>query len=142
MVVPGSFTTNVAGISYRQDAASRCQVGDPVQLIREPENPHDENAIQVLSIDGEPLGYIPRSQSAELAADMDSLSRVSATIKKVTGGYDDKPTIGLVLEIEVSDAPYGQRYYPPPDDDEIPHVVKVVGGVFLVFCLFVALFTC
>ena len=46
-------------------------VGDPVGLFREPDNPKDSNAIQVLDMAEQPFGYIAREKAAILAPWMD-----------------------------------------------------------------------
>lgn len=33
--------------------------GDPVELVPEPKNPYDENAVAVFSVEGVQLGYLP-----------------------------------------------------------------------------------
>ena len=42
------------------------RVGDALELAREPENPHDANAVRVLWR-GRVLGYVPRRENAALA---------------------------------------------------------------------------
>jgi len=55
---------------YRYAAASEVwtllRVGDPLELSREPDNPHDPNAIRV-EWRGRKLGYVPRRENAALA---------------------------------------------------------------------------
>ena len=71
-----SFTVDVTGVGYpnrdgtsRQDAIGRCREGDDIQLAREPDNPHDPNAIAVLRQNGEQLGYVPAdSKNLDLEA--------------------------------------------------------------------------
>lgn len=46
------------------------KVGDPLTLVREPDNPHDANAIRV-EWQGHKLGYVPRRDNAHLARQMD-----------------------------------------------------------------------
>ncbi len=41
--------------------------GTPLVLLPEPENPHDKNAVKVMSPEGLFLGYIPRQYSEEVA---------------------------------------------------------------------------
>ena len=63
--------TVIVGNSYRPlDAQQRffnLETGENLVLVREPENPHDANAIAVYSDDGFHLGYIPRTMNRELA---------------------------------------------------------------------------
>lgn len=46
------------------------RVGDPLALIREPDNRHDRNAVRV-DWRGEKLGYLPRAENRAVAAAMD-----------------------------------------------------------------------
>lgn len=62
----GSIAIRVAGVSFRQADVKRCEQGDEVTLVPEPENEHDSNAIKVI-VAGEGgdrfIGYIPREQT-------------------------------------------------------------------------------
>ncbi len=55
---------------YRYAAASEVwpllRVGDPLELSREPDNPHDPNAVRV-EWRGRKLGYVPQRDNAALA---------------------------------------------------------------------------
>lgn len=60
------FQTKVAGVSFnnedgssRQELLRKMKNDDPVILEREPDNPHDPNAIRVVAQNGY-IGYIPR----------------------------------------------------------------------------------
>lgn len=112
-----SILTNVAGVSYRQDAVSRCHEGQPVQLIRDPSNNHDPNAIEVRA--NEQIGFIPSDEAEVLALYMDLYGdeSIEAKIDKLTGGTDDKPTIGVILDIQVSETLYNMI-------DENPDYIK------------------
>jgi hypothetical protein len=54
-------------------------VGDTLQLIREPGNPHDPHAVRV-EWNGRKLGYIPASQSPATARMLDHGKRLEARI--------------------------------------------------------------
>jgi hypothetical protein len=61
-LVPGAVVFNVAGTSYRQDALQgpAFAPGEPVQLVPEPENPHDRNAVAVWDTNRRKhIGYVP-----------------------------------------------------------------------------------
>ncbi len=67
------LTLGVVGIDFPNSDRSRsnrrmelllCAPGDPVELRREPKNPHDANAVAVFSSRGIQMGYL----SAERAA--------------------------------------------------------------------------
>ena len=65
-----TFTTHVAGVSYRREQVSKCYEGQPVTLIREPSNPHDKNAIRVYAGGGQ-LGFISRDEAKTMAPFID-----------------------------------------------------------------------
>lgn len=96
-----SILTKVAGVSYRQDAVSRCRAGETIQLVRNPSNTHDPNAIEVHA--GEQIGFIPRDEFKNLVLYLDSYGNdsVKAIIDKLIGGTDDKPTVGVIIDIRV-----------------------------------------
>lgn len=56
--------------------------GDVLTLRREPDNPHDANAVRV-EWQGHMLGYVPRAQNATLAWAMDRGDPVSGRISRV-----------------------------------------------------------
>lgn len=95
---PG-FYTKIAGISYHQPAAKRCSVGETVELIREPDNPYDRNAVRVCRINGSQLGHLNARLAADLAYRIDRGEVYTATISDITGGMREKPTIGINLHI-------------------------------------------
>jgi len=82
-----SFDVMVAGCSYRPTVNNvHAKAGIPIVLAREPSNGHDSNAVMVLTNAGHHLGYIPRSEAAEVAPLLDKQYRYSATVKKVLSG--------------------------------------------------------
>jgi hypothetical protein len=54
--------------------------GDRLQLLREPMNPYDENAIEVLGSNGQRLGYLPRGFARRLAPLMDAGEELEAMV--------------------------------------------------------------
>ena len=59
------------------------QVGDALDLIREPDNRHDRNAIRV-EWRGHKLGYVPRAENRAVAAAMDQGDKLIARIAHLT----------------------------------------------------------
>ena len=58
------------------------KTGDALELSREPDNPHDANAIRV-AWRGRVLGYVPRSQNAALAGGLDRGAALRARISRL-----------------------------------------------------------
>lgn len=71
----------LAGSQYYAVGAQweQLQVGDPLELIREPDNRHDAHAIRV-EWRGHKLGYVPRANNRALAAALDAGDRLVARI--------------------------------------------------------------
>jgi hypothetical protein len=77
----------VAGINHmgicgehRQKLISRLQVGEPIFLVRMPNDPYDSNAIILYSGDGKDIGFLPRELAAEIAPRLDHGSPVTASV--------------------------------------------------------------
>ena len=60
--------------------------GDVLELRREPQNRHDELAIQVLNGDREKIGFVPRKVNPILARLMDAGKSLYAKVREVRGG--------------------------------------------------------
>lgn len=100
--------TKIVGVTHSNDDGSSrqkilkrmketAQKGDLLELRREPDNPHDKNAIAVYNKDGEQLGYINRETAEEFAQYMDSGERVTAEVDKIIGG--DEHYYGCIIDI-------------------------------------------
>ena len=73
-------------------------------LVREPENPHDANAIRV-EIDGGTVGYIPRDDAEDFAEMLDEMPLAVISVRaKIVGGWEDargQGHFGVRLDIAV-----------------------------------------
>ncbi|MBI1989223.1 MAG: HIRAN domain-containing protein [Betaproteobacteria bacterium] len=74
----------LAGFQYYQGGRlwDEIKVGDPLTLAREPDNPHDSNAVRV-EWQGHKLGYVPRRENQAVARHMDSGGKVEARVSKL-----------------------------------------------------------
>jgi len=88
----------LAGFRYAEASQvwSELRIGDPLELVREPENPHDRNAVRV-DWRGRKLGYVPRAENEALAWAMDRGERVTARISRL----QEHPNPRLRIEFEV-----------------------------------------
>jgi hypothetical protein len=88
----------LAGFRYHEASAAwpRLRVGDRLELVREPANPHDANAVRV-EWHGHLLGYVPRDENAALAWAMDRGEHVAARISALR----EHPNPRLRIEFEV-----------------------------------------
>jgi hypothetical protein len=67
---PGdTIETSVVGVTFegRQEIINSLHVGQPIKLVREPENEHDINAIQVMVSNKETIGYIYKDLAKRIA---------------------------------------------------------------------------
>ena len=71
-----SYSCFLAGLSFRpidaKAAANELIEGDQLNLVREPTNRFDENAIQVHTLNGDFIGYIAKDLAATLAPMIDN----------------------------------------------------------------------
>ena len=84
-------------------------LGQGVDLAREPWNRHDPAAIRV-EWDGRKLGYVPRSNSTDLANLMDQGIEADATIIALSLSADPWERAELDIAIEVRVNPPGESH--------------------------------
>lgn len=106
------FDSKVVGVTFcdgypdnlhsLEDLAGRAFIkgdeGIPAVLIRNPDNPYDENAIEVhVPALGEMIGHLPRDLSAKLAPLMDDGMEWTAEIESVyiNPEHPDRPGIAI-----------------------------------------------
>ncbi|MBM3373044.1 MAG: HIRAN protein [Betaproteobacteria bacterium] len=75
----------LAGFQYYDGKVlwDNMRVGDVLVLVREPQNPHDANAVRV-EWKGQALGYVPRRDNADVARQMDRGEKLQARIIRLT----------------------------------------------------------
>jgi hypothetical protein len=90
----------LAGFQYHDGQAlwQELRAGDALALVREPDNPHDANAVRV-EWRGRMLGYLPRAENRSVAAEMDRGSVVSARIARLVEHRN--PWRRLLIEVFV-----------------------------------------
>ena len=77
--------TYIAGLAYYEAAEILAVEGEPpaLALRREPGNPYDALAIEVLTADRQKLGYVPRKINPILARLMDAGKMLGAVITRM-----------------------------------------------------------
>mgnify|MGYP001222823369 FL=1 len=88
----------LAGFRYHEAPRlfPELRIGDRLDLVREPDNPHDPNAVGV-EWRGRRLGYVPRRENSALAWAMDRGEPVSARISTLRAHRNPR----LRVEFEV-----------------------------------------
>jgi hypothetical protein len=91
--VAGAARHHAAGL-----ASDDAQPGRPLELRRDPENPHDRNAIAVHgAAGGEQVGWVPREIAAELAPELDAGTPWSAVVLREQRQSPRDPRHGLTM---------------------------------------------
>ncbi len=83
-----SFHTKLAGVTFegRQDVLERLEGGAPLRVERQPENPHDPNAVALFDAHGSQVGFLNRRLAAVLAPVIDKGVEYDVEVSEVTGG--------------------------------------------------------
>lgn len=139
--------TKVVGVTHSNDDGSSrqkilkrmketAQKGDRIELRREPDNPHDKNAIAVYNKDGEQLGYVNRETAKEFAAYMDENDDITADLDKIIGG-EGLHSYGCIIDLAIRGikAPGGQVWDPnskKSDRTRLPWG-RIAIGLFLFY---------
>jgi single-stranded-DNA-specific exonuclease len=99
-----AFHTKVKGISFegRQDVAAGLRVDAPLELVRQPTNPKDTNAIAV-HFGALQIGFISKEIATHLAPQIDAGARYVARVASLTGGGDKHFGVNVFVERDVRD---------------------------------------
>lgn len=107
------FTTNVAGTTFVENS---CEIlrflkekvsknNILLNLVREPENPYDENAVRVeISVKGAKkfvkIGYVPKDKAELLSYVLQDSSGYHVRVQDISlfGGEGSKPNIGIFFD--------------------------------------------
>jgi HIRAN domain len=103
------FPQTVAGESHYQNVLASCFAGEPLALVREPDNSCDRDAIRIDRVTGETIGYLPRDTRLH----DEFPDKISARLVRITGGTTDKPSLGAVLEVMVPKIETDAKAGPP-----------------------------
>jgi hypothetical protein len=103
----GLHVAGVAGAgAHHADALATDAVapGAPLELRRDPGNPHDPNAIQVHPAGGgEQVGWVPRELAAELAPELDAGRPWAAVVLREQRRTPRDPRHGLTMLLAAAD---------------------------------------
>lgn len=95
----------LAGFQYYEGKVlwDNMRVGDTLALVREPQNPHDANAVRV-EWKGQPLGYVPRRDNSDVARQMDHGAAVKARIVRLKEARNPWQRVEFEVYIELAGA--------------------------------------
>ena len=107
-VLRDEFHSRVAGVTFenddgvnRQDLLPKLNSGANLELRLEPENPHDENAVEIYSSAGK-IGYINRDLAVYISTLLADDVRVDVKVSEITGGGNGM-YYGCNFKIEIYD---------------------------------------
>lgn len=106
----GELFDNDDGTS-RQDELRRCESGELLDLVREPDNPHDRLAVGIFTTRGVRVGYLRRDRAQWIGSKIDRGYEVRAIIERIKGRQLEGAPLGLVMRLSVA-AP-GEEGEPP-----------------------------
>ncbi len=94
----------LAGFQYYEGKGlwDMMRVGDNLSLQREPQNPHDANAVRVLWRN-EMLGYVPRKENADVARQMDFGAPVKARIVRLVEARNPWQRIRFEIYVDLAE---------------------------------------
>jgi len=96
----GLRVSGVAGAAVHHAEALASEAAAPgrrLGLRRDKANPHDANAIAVLTADGAQLGWVPRGLAAELATELDAARPWSAAVLREQRSTPRDPRTGATM---------------------------------------------
>lgn len=91
------FDSHVAGTSFIEgieELEPHLNIGDKLDFFREPDNPHDKQAIVIKNQDGVKVGYVPRQDNV-------IFSRLMDAGKLLFGRITEKEMCGTWLKIDI-----------------------------------------
>lgn len=90
----------LAGFQYYDGKSlwEEIKVGDALMLVREPDNPHDTNAVRI-DWNGRKLGYVPRRENAHLARQMDRGAAVEGRITELHKGRNGRNRVSYEISV-------------------------------------------
>lgn len=102
------FHTKLVGVtqknrdgSARQEVLKACCVGDPLDLVTEPTNRFDPDALAVRRRGGQQVGYVPAELSGALTRLIEHGARAAAEVLRIEGGTAEEPTRTVAIRITV-----------------------------------------
>ena len=91
------FDSHVAGTSFIEgieELEPHLNIGDKLDFFREPDNPHDKQAIVIKNQDGVKVGYVPRQDNM-------IFSRLMDAGKLLFGRITGKEMRGIWLKMDI-----------------------------------------
>lgn len=103
-----SFYSKIVGVTFgdAQSYIKYLQPGQILRVVREPNNPYDNNAIAIYDW-MRPLGHLSRQIAASIAPEIDAGAIYKVTVSEVTGGGEYSYGVNIFIE------ELGKYVFPP-----------------------------
>lgn len=120
-----SYPVGLVGEAHHQNIIATCRAGDRVHVVHERGNPHDADALAVLTADGYKIGYISRDSwlREALHGEGKGCDAVIQAVGGPSGGC-----MGVVLDVSLTEGSLRSTDYPKPPSKLI-HNIAVAGGI-------------
>jgi hypothetical protein len=96
----GLLVSGVAGAArHHADALAGDDAGPgrPLTLRRDPDNPHDPNAVAVLTAGGEQAGWVPRELARVIGGELDAGTQWTAIVLREQRASPRDPRTGITM---------------------------------------------
>ncbi len=112
----GELFDNDDGTS-RQEELARCKPGDRLNLVRQPDNPHDPRAVAIFTERAVCVGYLRRDRAQWIGSKIDRGYDVRAIVERVKGAHLPDAKLGLVMRLNME----GDEPELPTDSGALGH---------------------
>ncbi len=94
------FYTKVVGVTFenRQEIISSMYEGQPLKLLREPNNEYDPNAVKVITGSGLQVGYLNAKLAKHFSPLLERGEEYQALVSQITGGKDRNYGVNIVIQ--------------------------------------------
>jgi hypothetical protein len=132
-----TYPCSIIGVGFEGRAdyiAQRVEPGDDIELRREPDNPHDSEAVAAYH-DGRLIGYVPRTKRW-VSRSLDEGDDIEAIVTGLNYA-DDQQLVSIAIDVTIrSDGPGHkaesppalQRITPPPKSPLAPETLPFAAG--------------
>lgn len=96
------YYSGIVGESHYQAEIRKCSVGEQVEIVREPDNAHDADAVVVKSSRGRTIGYLARDSWLRKVVHKGK-EPVRAWIESI--GTGKSKMLGVVLTVTIGEEP-------------------------------------
>lgn len=105
---PRTYQLGIVGEAHYQPAIERCSPGDCVEVMHEPDNPYGKDALAVVTLGGDTIGYVAGDCWLQDAIH-EERKGCDAIIRSIRTA--DKGLLGVVLDVTLNTKGVRQRAF-------------------------------